>query len=631
MIRFVQTSGAQTGRVVELDRAPIRFGRLPSCEVAFDPQVDLDASARHAEVQHRGDRYVVVDLGSRNGTWVNGKRVTEAILASGDEIEFGRGGPRVRVEILAPGAMTGPMTPALHASATAPATPHGPRGGIGEAATMMATPTPPTPVSAPGAAARDDLTGPTARDTPARRLGDATPDAIAPPTPAGFGPGHRDIASASPPFGAPAKPFGPPAAVASPPASPRPFGPPAAAPSPASAPRPFGPPASAPFGGAQSPPAWQTPIPMSAPAAPLGGHPSPPAGGAPAFSAPASSPPRGAEAPSAPRYGQRTVGVMMQDALERQRRELGARVTWMKVTIGCLAVACLSVVAAAVIVYLGASRGSLREESVELQTELASLGGGASERKREIEIRLAQINRELADEQRVVATRIATANAASFYVLAERGQDGVGRVVCSAFAVRADLLATAASCVVELEQKRAAGSQIDAVPNAGGTARLAIAQMWRHPAYDPARPHAASDVGLVQIAGGVALPATIADVGRLHAVVSGEDVFVGGFPAGSAGPPAPIAEVTSGVVGRVVPPDAQSAAAGAGTLVQHAGPAPSAGRGGPVLGTEGAVVGIDVGPFRDATAVIPAAPSDAPGRWAVRADALLGLLAGLGR
>jgi len=50
---------------------------------------DETASRRHAEVRREGDGVVVEDLGSANGTRVNGARVTRAILADGDEIAIG--------------------------------------------------------------------------------------------------------------------------------------------------------------------------------------------------------------------------------------------------------------------------------------------------------------------------------------------------------------------------------------------------------------------------------------------------------------------------------------------------------------------------------------------------------------
>ena len=77
----------------------VRFGRHPECEVSFDPQRDIDASSRHAELRHVDAGWVLVDLGSSNGTYVDGHRVTETPVVQNVplSIEFGPGGPRVRL------------------------------------------------------------------------------------------------------------------------------------------------------------------------------------------------------------------------------------------------------------------------------------------------------------------------------------------------------------------------------------------------------------------------------------------------------------------------------------------------------------------------------------------------------
>jgi pSer/pThr/pTyr-binding forkhead associated (FHA) protein len=88
----------------------VRFGRHPDCEVSFDPHRDIDASSRHAELRvietpHASatepvtQAWVLVDLGSSNGTYVEGHRVTETPVSRNVPvaIEFGPGGPRIRL------------------------------------------------------------------------------------------------------------------------------------------------------------------------------------------------------------------------------------------------------------------------------------------------------------------------------------------------------------------------------------------------------------------------------------------------------------------------------------------------------------------------------------------------------
>jgi hypothetical protein len=74
------------GRRIPLSEEPATIGRLSDCTVAVsDPQV----SRRHAEVRPELGGFVLVDLGSLNGTTVNGEPVGTRVLEDGDEIGVG--------------------------------------------------------------------------------------------------------------------------------------------------------------------------------------------------------------------------------------------------------------------------------------------------------------------------------------------------------------------------------------------------------------------------------------------------------------------------------------------------------------------------------------------------------------
>ena len=107
-MKLVHTFGRHAGAVQTLDKELVRLGRAPDGDVVFDAEFDRDASGNHAEVRREGPGWLVVDLKSRNGTFVNGERVDRRTLASGDEITFGAKGPRVRVEFSPPAAMGPP-------------------------------------------------------------------------------------------------------------------------------------------------------------------------------------------------------------------------------------------------------------------------------------------------------------------------------------------------------------------------------------------------------------------------------------------------------------------------------------------------------------------------------------------
>jgi hypothetical protein len=74
------------GRRVQIGAEPLVIGRLPECGVVL---ADSNVSRRHAELRRAGDSVVLTDLGSTNGTRVNGAPIRERVLASGDEVSVG--------------------------------------------------------------------------------------------------------------------------------------------------------------------------------------------------------------------------------------------------------------------------------------------------------------------------------------------------------------------------------------------------------------------------------------------------------------------------------------------------------------------------------------------------------------
>lgn len=92
--------GAGAGSIVlpngdrfSLTDSIITIGRHPDSNLVL---ADPNVSRNHAEIRPQGDRFEIVDLGSTNGTRVNGIRVDTQVLQDGDEISFGN--TRMRFE-----------------------------------------------------------------------------------------------------------------------------------------------------------------------------------------------------------------------------------------------------------------------------------------------------------------------------------------------------------------------------------------------------------------------------------------------------------------------------------------------------------------------------------------------------
>ena len=87
--QFVMRSGPTIGRVYPLEAQEITIGRDTANIVSIN---DVEVSRRHARMELRGPTYAIQDLGSTNGTFVNGQRVSGLQpLNPGDSVSFGEG------------------------------------------------------------------------------------------------------------------------------------------------------------------------------------------------------------------------------------------------------------------------------------------------------------------------------------------------------------------------------------------------------------------------------------------------------------------------------------------------------------------------------------------------------------
>jgi pSer/pThr/pTyr-binding forkhead associated (FHA) protein len=101
--------GGDVVAVVELQAERTLFGRGPECDVLLD---DSTVSSAHLEVARHGSAFVATDLGSLNGTVLNGRRLVRPVrLADGDTLALGS--CRLRVSIPAATATTPAEAPVI--------------------------------------------------------------------------------------------------------------------------------------------------------------------------------------------------------------------------------------------------------------------------------------------------------------------------------------------------------------------------------------------------------------------------------------------------------------------------------------------------------------------------------------
>jgi pSer/pThr/pTyr-binding forkhead associated (FHA) protein len=80
-------TGPDAGHSHRAGDRPLRLGRSPDNDIILR---DPATSGHHARVERRGDTFWIVDLGSTNGTLVNGEPIQEKELNSGDRVTIGQ-------------------------------------------------------------------------------------------------------------------------------------------------------------------------------------------------------------------------------------------------------------------------------------------------------------------------------------------------------------------------------------------------------------------------------------------------------------------------------------------------------------------------------------------------------------
>ena len=173
MAELLVVNGVCGGTVFFLPDVPTVVGRSPECHIQIaDPWI----SSMHALFERRGDELWVVDLDSRNGTFVEGQRVHEARIKPGAKVRFGKTSTELRAN-LAPAEAGAPLpdqrTVVRYVADLATETSAAPRAEVTAAHpwdATGATPTPP-PQSPPERTATLTSSGLTSPSVARRQIG----------------------------------------------------------------------------------------------------------------------------------------------------------------------------------------------------------------------------------------------------------------------------------------------------------------------------------------------------------------------------------------------------------------------------------------------------------------------------
>ena len=83
----VRSGGGRAGETFHPEGERTTIGRSPDCEIFLD---DVTVSRKHAVLTRGDGKFVIEDLGSLNGTFLNRHRIESAELSDGDELQIGK-------------------------------------------------------------------------------------------------------------------------------------------------------------------------------------------------------------------------------------------------------------------------------------------------------------------------------------------------------------------------------------------------------------------------------------------------------------------------------------------------------------------------------------------------------------
>ncbi len=98
---LVSVRGPNLGARFLLDKSVVTVGRHPDSDIFLD---DITVSRRHAEFRRTSDSFTAADVGSLNGTYVNGTRTEQQLLDHGDDVQVGK----FRLQAIIPEPSTAP-------------------------------------------------------------------------------------------------------------------------------------------------------------------------------------------------------------------------------------------------------------------------------------------------------------------------------------------------------------------------------------------------------------------------------------------------------------------------------------------------------------------------------------------
>lgn len=296
--------------------------------------------------------------------------------------------------------------------------------------------------------------------------------------------------------------------------------------------------------------------------------------------------------PAGGKVGARTVGLMIEQALARARREPER----LRLLVVALAGLLVVTVGGVVVAYRVRPPGdvALRREMVRIMEQQRA----ASDAERAtLQRKLDELGRRLHAGQG--GADIARSNRAAIWLVAVHAPSGQEEGFCSAFAVADTRLVTNAHCVAAAEDLRKRGGQIVVVQNGDARTRRSVVAMRRVRGFVPGGAVISPDVGWLEVDGALPAKVTLASPSEYDALATGDPMFTYGFPGRLADVSAPEATFVEGVVGRITTLDGRAGDVASRQLIQHSAFTSGGTSGSPIFDAAGHVVAVNTGGYVD--------------------------------
>lgn len=208
--------------------------------------------------------------------------------------------------------------------------------------------------------------------------------------------------------------------------------------------------------------------------------------------------------------------------------------------------------------------------------------------------KISKVKNEVAN----IGVDIAEKNSGNIYMIVSEEANRINGL-CTGFSVTANVIATNAHCIKQIENYIQTGANFSVIQNKSSGVKFSVNGTLKHPSYVERRDMPSADIGLIRVNGTLPSVVSLGNESDYYNIKVGDSIFVFGFPGNLMNPVSPVATLTQGIIGRVTNFDGSSGQVASTYLVQHSAYATKGTSGSPVFNTNGKVIAINTGYYTE--------------------------------